>query len=621
MVLDPEGRIIAFNRGCEEFSGYLAPEVRGRRFWDVLLPPEQRERVAAGFKRMCASGDVVRGENVWVARDGTRRQMIWHGIVVRDESGAVRHVVATGVDITEERHAECALRDSERYFRSLIENAHDVITITDAEGVIRYESPAVERAFGYRPEELIGKNAFDLIHPDDRAAVLDAFEKCVRDPAISERIRLRFMHKNGSWRVLEAVGHNLLGDPAVGGMVSNLRDITEHCHAEEALREREDQLRQAQKMDAVGRLAGGVAHDFNNMLTAILGYSETMLHGLAPGDPMQQRAGEIKKAAERAAALTRQLLAFSRKQVLSPRVLDLNAVLADMLPMLRRLIGEDIELAIRTDPDLGQVRADPGQLEQVVMNLVINARDAMPRGGRLLLTTANRDQTCPEIQDRVPCVPCVLLEVRDSGIGMDPETCGRIFEPFFTTKDKGKGTGLGLATVYGIVQQSGGFISVESLPGEGSTFRIFLPRVEQPADRRSEPNDGVPVAHGGETVLLAEDEELVRRLLCDVLACAGYRVLQARDGPAALELDQAHRGPVHLLLTDVVMPGINGRELADRLRLRRPRLRVLYISGYADDAISRHGALEPGTAFLQKPFTPEVVVRKVREVLEATVAV
>ncbi len=393
---------------------------------------------------------------------------------------------------------------------------------------------------------------------------------------------------------------------------------TRELSEETAERKRvEEQLRHAQKMEAIGRLAGGVAHDFNNVLTLIQCCGDLLLGRLGPGDPARRNVELIQGAAGRAAALTRQLLAFSRKQVLQPKVLDLNAVVANLDPMLRGLCREDVELLLFPDPGIGRVKADPGQLEQVIMNLAVNARDAMPKGGRLVIETANGelDDAYARRHPGVQPGPYVLLAVSDSGVGMDAETRARIFEPFFTTKEPGRGTGLGLATVYGIVKQSGGHIGVHSEPGKGTTFRLYLPRVDGAADPVEPPAAITPAPQGSETVLLVEDQEDVLELAREILRRQGYAVLAAGHPREALRLGQEHAGPIHLLLTDVVMPGMTGRELADRLAPRRPEMKVLYMSGYADGAIVRHGVLTPGMTFLPKPFTPDALVWKVREVL------
>jgi two-component system cell cycle sensor histidine kinase/response regulator CckA len=378
----------------------------------------------------------------------------------------------------------------------------------------------------------------------------------------------------------------------------------------------EDQFRQAQKMEAVGRLAGGVAHDFNNLLMVISGYTEVLLENLSSENELQGKAQAIQQAADRATTLTRQLLAFSRKQLLELKVVDLNAIVSDMERLLRPLIGETIELTTRLTPEVGQTRADAGQLEQVIMNLVVNARDAMPSGGKILIQT-NRVEIDPERREHslIPPGPYVLLSVSDTGLGMDKETQSRIFEPFFTTKEKGKGTGLGLSTVYGIVKQSGGFIFAHSELGHGTTFRIYLPRVEDPADHIGPVKSATVPTGGSETVLLVEDEESVRELVRDTLTSKGYSVIEAPNGEAGLRVSEEHKGIIDMLITDVVMPGMSGRELAKRVTATRPHIKVLFLSGYTEDAIIHEGVLEPGTAFLQKPFTLQILSRKVRDVL------
>ena len=404
--------------------------------------------------------------------------------------------------------------------------------------------------------------------------------------------------------------------------LENSRLLLESRRAYDELAETQGQLEQAQKMDAVGRLAGGVAHDFNNLLTVILGRTDILLHPLKPEDPMRRGIELIQRTAGRAADLTRQLLAFSRKQVLEPVVLDLAAVTTDMKDMLGRLIGEDIALLTNPTPGLGRVKADRGQIEQVIMNLAVNARDAMPQGGRLIVETANIDLDDEYVRRHVGARPGphVMLAVSDTGTGIPHEIQSQIFEPFFTTKEQGKGTGLGLATVYGIVKQSGGYIEVDSEPGQGTTFRVYLPRLDAepaPVDRSARP---AAAAGGTETILLVEDEEGVRELARDILRASGYTVLEARNGPEALLLCERHQGPLDMLLTDVVMPRMSGRELAERLAPLRPDLSVLYMSGYTDDAVIRHGVLGAGTAFLQKPFTPAALVLRVRETLDLTAA-
>ena len=453
------------------------------------------------------------------------------------------------------------------------------------------------------------------------------FPRASSAAAVGLRGALAFpvMLGNEVYGVLEFFSHDLRPPDtglleALVSIGSQLGQFTERRVTEEALRRSEDHLRQVQKMEAIGRLAGGVAHDFNNLLTAIMGYSELSLSHLQPGDQARKNAEQIRQAAVRAAALTHQLLAFGRRQVLASKVLDLNAVATNLEPMLRRLIGEDLDLGIVPCPDLGRVQADPGQIEQVIMNLAINARDAMPRGGKLTIETANVELGEGDNRPQVPVRPgrYVLLAVSDTGCGMNAETQAHIFEPFFTTKEQGKGTGLGLATVYGIVKQSDGYIWVYSEPGFGTTFKIYLPRIDdvsttaEPDEARSAP------ASGRETILLVEDEEAVRDLVRGVLEGRGYSVLLAQSGEEAVRLSGGHEGPIHLMVTDVVMPRMSGRELAERLASSRPAMKVLYISGYTDDAVVRHGVLSRGVAFLQKPFMPNALLRKVREVLDVS---
>ena len=376
----------------------------------------------------------------------------------------------------------------------------------------------------------------------------------------------------------------------------------------------------SQRVEAIGQLAGGVAHDFNNLLTVIIGYSEILLGRIGEADPLRRYVREINRIADRAALLTQQLLAFSRRQILSPRVLGLNGIVAEMDQMLKRLIGEDVDFVTALSPGLWIVKADPAQIEQVVMNLAVNARDAMPGGGRLTIETRNADLDERFAREHPPMQAgsYALLKVSDTGIGMDEATRARIFEPFFTTKELGKGTGLGLATVYGIVKQSGGFIWVDSRPGEGSAFSVYLPRVEAEAGGFEDPRD-TPAGslRGSETILLVEDEEEVRETVNEILSMRGYTVLKAAHAQEAVEVSESYDGPIDLLLTDVVMPGMNGRELADRITPSRPQAAVLYMSGYTETAIARRGVLEAGTAFIQKPFTSDALARKVREALEA----
>jgi PAS domain S-box-containing protein len=518
------------------------------------------------------------------------------------------------------RRSEGRLRNSEARFRALIERSADLISLTAADGTTLYLSPAVESILGYPPEHFLGQSSLAFSHPDDRDRVADVVARLLRDPQESLHIEFRAIHRDGSTRWLEASGRNMLADPAVEGIVCNFRDVTARKRAEVALRRTEEQLRQAQKMEAIGNLAGGVAHDFNNLLSVILSYSSMLALDMTPSDPRRADLQEIEAAGKRAVDLTRQLLAFSRQQILQPKIVSLNDTLAGMERMLRRLIGEDVELTVLLASKLGTVKVDPGQIEQIVMNLAVNSRDAMPGGGKLTIETANVDLDTRYTVEHVGAAPGphVMLAVTDNGTGMDKATQARMFEPFFTTKEKGKGTGLGLATVFGIVQQSGGNIWVYSEPDKGTTFKVYFPRADPTltADHDSRPPAGGAMT-GTETILLVEDEESVRVLARTILRRFGYHVIEAQSGGDALLICEQHTAAIHLLLTDVVMPRMSGRQLSERLHTLRPEMKVLYMSGYTDNTIVHHGVLDSGVAFLQKPITPETLTRRVREVLDS----
>jgi PAS domain S-box-containing protein len=642
---------------------------------------------------------------------------------------------------TERKRAVEALQRSEEYFRSLIENALDLITVLDMDGTFRYGSPSVERVLGYKPAEIIGVNALSVIHPRDAGVVRQVLEYIATNSGPAPSFEFRILHKNKNWRVLEATGKRFEVESSVEGFVLNSRDITERKNNEEAIRQAnetlravietsplaiysldlqgtvqnwniaaerifgfteaevkgkplptvfpedwesfrnrlqqaahghifsgmearrqrkdgtavdvsiwsaplrdalstitgivvvladntdrkrlEEQFRQAQKMEAVGRLAGGVAHDFNNLLTVITGYNQMLLDRYTPSDPVYGDIQQVLKAADRATTLTKQLLAFSRRQIVQPKVVDLTALVLDMDQMLKRLSGEDVELVVNSRPATGRVRVDPGHIEQVIVNLVVNARDAMPaQGGRIDVDIRNVHVDDASAR-RAPLLPgsYVVLSVRDTGVGIDEETRSHLFEPFFTTKEKGRGTGLGLSTSYGIVKQNHGEILVRSEPGAGSTFEIYLPQVEElPEDSGAAGPATMPVRRGAETVLIAEDEDGVRKVVRQMLEKQGYTVLTANGGHEAIQICRSHGGPLQLLITDVVMPRMSGRELADRVRAMRPEIRVLFVSGYTDSAIVHEGELDPGTDLLMKPFTPEQLAAKVRDVLEADTA-
>jgi two-component system cell cycle sensor histidine kinase/response regulator CckA len=479
-----------------------------------------------------------------------------------------------------------ALERREEHYRSLIENSMDLISILNLDGTIRYVSPSHLRMLGYPLEELVGKNVLSFIHPQDKERVRTALASGNQGRPIECRVH----HADGSWRVLESIARDLSHVAGVNGMVVNARDITERKHLEE-------QLHHSQRLEAVGRLAGGVAHDFNNLLMVITGYSHMLLDAMHPSDPARQDLEQVVKASERATDLTRQLLAFSRRQGVRPSLVNLNTLVEDMERMLRRVLGEDIELVVRLAPELKTVRADAGQIEQVILNMAVNARDAMASGGRLTIETQNSGQ---------PARERVAVAITDTGIGMESQVLARVFEPFFTTKEHG--TGLGLATSYGIIKENGGDLRVDSAPGRGSTFVIELPvnahaeEAESPAEKRA--------PRGSETILLVEDEDPVRRVVETMLKRYGYHVIASASSADAIARADQHPGLIHLLITDIMMPGMSGRKMAECLTARRPGMKVLYVSGYGD------AKAESDTHFLQKPFSTEELATKIRELLQ-----
>jgi two-component system cell cycle sensor histidine kinase/response regulator CckA len=505
------------------------------------------------------------------------------------------------------------MAEREVLFRLITENAADMIAVVDSAGRRLYNSPSYQKILGYTPEELQNTSSLDQVHPDDRPQVQEAAREALVF-GVGNRIEYRMRHKDGSWHFLESSASTIRNaEGQTEKLVIVNRDITER-------RRLEEQFRQAQKMEAVGRLSGGIAHDFNNLLGVIIGYSEILQEKLQPTNPLRGSVDEILGAGRRAAKLTRQLLAFSRQQVLEPKVLDLNAVLKEMGNMLPRMIGEDIELSMVLGTGLGRVKADQGQIEQIVMNLTVNSRDAMPDGGKLFIETTNAEidlTFTKRYSYPVQQGSYVLLTVSDTGIGMDTATQAHMFEPFFTTKEKGKGTGLGLATAYGIVKQSGGYIDVYSELGKGTTFKIYLPRVHDALDSHKIPDSDLMKSRGTETILLAEDETSLRILTRNLLELSGYTVLEAKSGADAITISNQQEGLLALLLTDVVMPGMSGRALAAELTAQRPQIKVLYMSGYTGQAVGAHGTLEEGSFFLQKPFSRNGLLSKVRQALDS----
>lgn len=514
-------------------------------------------------------------------------------------------------DITARQFAEAALRESEARFRELAESIEDVFWLFDSERRVQYVSPAYAVIWGRSCESLY-KNPeswLAAIHAEDRERVRASF---LGDPSSKWEETYRIQHTDGSLRWIRSRAYPVRDEQgAVRRIAGVSRDITEY-------RRLEEQVRHAQKMEAVGQLAGGVAHDFNNLLSVILGYTSLTLRELDAGTRAYADLEEVYRAGERATQLTRQLLAFSRRQMLQPSVLELGRTVLDMENMLRHLLREDIAFTLTAQDRDCKIFADQSQVEQIVLNLAVNARDAMPDGGTLEIGVSKRNVDADSEAHRrgVPPGEYVLLTVRDSGVGIDAETQERMFEPFFTTKERGKGTGLGLSTVFGIVKQSQGHICVHSAPGNGATFEVFLPRTSAASMPAVAPVLASPeTLRGSETILVVEDDDQVREIGCAILRRHGYEVLAARDGREARELADGYDGPIHLLLTDVVMPGMSGRELAEGLSAKHPETKVLYASGYAEDAIVHRGVVESGIAFLQKPLTPERLLRKIREML------
>ena len=601
----PDGHIIMANPALVKMMGYDSfKDLASRNLDEDGFGPQYSRRA---FREQIEREGEIRGlEAAWTRTDGSVIFVRESARVIRGQDGSVLYCDGIVEDITEHKRV-----DAERIrMVTAIEQAAEGVMITDAKGEIQYVNPAFSAITGYSRAEILGKNPRTLQSGEQDATFYENMWHVLRAGRVWHG-EVIDRGKSGALYKEEMTITPVRDESGeITHFIAIMRDITAQTRLEE-------QFRQAQKMEAVGRLAAGVAHDFNNLLTIINGYSELMIERLPAEDAMRASATEIRDAGLRAAGLTRQLLAFSRQQVFTPRVLDLNTVVANLQKMLGRLVGEDIEMVFIQGKALGPVRADPGQIEQVVMNLVVNSRDAMPHGGKLSIETRNVevDETVARGHYPMPAGSYVMLAVADTGCGMDKKTQARIFEPFFTTKDRDKGTGLGLATVYGIVKQSGGFIWVYSEPGHGATFKIYMPVVAE-ASTASNIDEATARAVGSETVLLSEDDDKVRSLARIVLEARGYKVLETRNGQEALLLGGEYKRPIHLLLTDVVMPGTGGRELGERLATLHRETRILYMSGYTDDTVVRHGMLESGAAFLQKPFTPEALAQKVRQVLD-----
>ncbi len=615
MAFDLGGTIMLWNEAAERVFGWRSDETFGMD--DPTVPAEGlpesrdlRERVVrdGGF-----SGVEVRRRR----KDGALIDCMASAAPMRDEAGAIAGIMSIMADITGQKRMVEALRDSEERYRRLVDDSPEMILVACEDRIVYVNATGVRLLGASAPADLVGKPIAEIMHPDSGDAARDGIRQAAGEGRPTSLVEQKYVRLDGSVLEVEATSVPVVYRDRPAAQVF-ARDLTRRRETEEALQRSQEQFRQAQKMEAVGRLAGGVAHDFNNLLTAIRGYTDLLLMELDDGFPLRREVEEIQKAADRAADLTHQLLAFSRKQVLQPKVLDLNAVVSNVDKMVRRLIGEDIDLITVLRPGLGMVKVDPGQIEQVIMNLAVNARDAMPAGGMITIETANVDLSAEyaALHTAVQPGPHVMLTVTDTGTGMDDGTKQRLFEPFFTTKEMGKGTGLGLSTVYGIIKQSSGSIWVYSERGKGTSFKIYFPRhdgaeaAQRPASRpRSAPR-------GKETILLVEDEMVVRMLAAEIMRKSGYNVIEAANGAEALRQIEERRTFIDLMLTDVVMPGMGGRQLVDALPSFLSGMKVLYMSGYPDEAIGRHGFLEPGTPFLQKPFTADGLLRRVREVLD-----
>jgi PAS domain S-box-containing protein len=611
-VAAPSGEYLHANQAFCDFVGYSVDQLRTLRMIDLMHQDDRRRASELGDRMLRGEMSEARWERRYIHKSGLPLWALLTTTLVRDESGAPSYFISQVIDISDRKLAEEALQRAEARSRALIGAMQDVILVLDRSGSYVDIAPSATDRL-YRPAaELLGRRLHDIF-PREQA---DAFLSCVHK-ALETRMPVESSYD------LEIRGERFSFEATISPLPEDrvvwvARDVTARLRTEQALKESEDQLRQAQKMEAVGQLAGGIAHDFNNLLMAIMSNAELAALELSAASPANPHIDEIKSASRRARLLTQQLLAFSRKQMLQPRVLDMNGIVRDAEQILRRLIGENIAMAVVLEPSLGQVRADPGQMAQVLINLAVNARDAMPHGGQLTIESANRDVSVVETRAHRGLREgrYVALQVRDTGIGMDDDTKARIFEPFFTTKPPGQGTGLGLSTVYGIVKQSGGYIAVDSAQNAGTTFTILLPRVFEASEvivPATQPD--APTATSRGTVLLVEDEAAVREATKRMLRKYGFEVIEAKHGQDALLLWDREGDTVDVVLTDVVMPAMGGAELARTLRERRPDLRVVFMSGYTQGTLELSSMDEAATRFLPKPFTADQLVGTLRELI------
>jgi PAS domain S-box-containing protein len=598
----------------EAMLGFSSAEwLADPELWFKQLHPDDRERVLTEFYNRHEKAKPIHSEYRLLARDG---HVVWvydEAVVVRDEAGQPCFIEGVMFDISEHRQKEEMLQKSEAKFRAIFERVAIGIALTDIEGRFMESNPTLQKILGYSGEELHHKSFTQFTHPDDILADMNLYNELVAGKRDHYQMEKRYIRRDGGlvWAHLNASLIQSAGSESQFA-IRMVEDITERKRLE-------IHFLQSQKMETVGRLAGGVAHDFNNILTVIKGYSQLSLSQIKEGHPLRGNIEEINRATERGEDLTHQLLAFSRRQIMDLKVLNLNVLVDSLGKMLRRVIGEDIEMVTVLADDLGRVKVDPGQIEQVILNLAVNARDAMPKGGKLTLETANVELDEFYARSRISVTPgrYVMLSVSDTGCGMSPEVREQIFEPFFTTKKEGKGTGLGLSTVYGIIKQSGGNVWVYSEPGQGTTFKIYLPRVEGEADALPYWEDTGQPLKGSETVLLVEDEASVRELAARILREQGYKVLKASNGKEAMRIGRKHiEEKIHLLLTDVVMPQMGGKELYDQFIALHPEAKALFVSGYTDATLTHQAIFKPGAPFLQKPFSPTTLAKKVREVLD-----